>query len=225
MDRPDLQGRCRLNRVRLPRWRALPACQSLFRQDRHAAATGCRIWWAIRQIGDRFEFGVLATPKDPKTGIRAFDLIEKTTEARYSIRSTDRGTAELAVEYHVGHDHRSGSGICDRGNHLPSLQPGLATKRTSSNHLRQQRANPNGTRDVRTYASHVLRTVGRGATGAFTSEFDKAYTGEVPARDALAAACAAVDKVLVDYADEIKPWPYDFGFPLEGMTRANSEWF
>jgi len=177
----------------------------------------------MRQIGDRFVASVMPTPKDPETGLRTTQEINDGHAV--FVEAGERGTATYAVEYIM-------EAIGDFGQEIVvNTAPCFPTNKKWAHSEEMLEPPPLNRGQIltnsETYEPMPLMWCEHWgeANRAFRAEYDKAWTGEIPARECLAAACQAFDAALAPYKNEIKPWPYDFGFPLEGLSRANSEYY
>jgi len=176
----------------------------------------------MRQIGDRFVASVMPTPKDPETGLRCFQ--QNNDGNGVFVLAAERGTAELAVEYIM-------EMIGDWGQEFVAREAPCfpCSKKWAHSDLFLEPPPLNKEQVLinrETYEPIPMMWFEHWgeAMRAFRSEKDKAFTGEVPAKEAYFAGCEAVEKVLAEYKGEIEPWQFDFGFPLEGLDRANSKW-
>lgn len=176
-----------------------------------------------RQIGDRFEWSVMPTPKDPVTGIQTFQMNNDGNGVFY--KAADRGTARYAVEYimlMLGDEMQE---------FVARNAPSFPVNKKWANSEAFLAPPPlNKTQVLRNRDTYepipmMWHDHWGEANRAFRSEYDKAWTGEVPAKEALFAGCEAAAAVLERYKDEIVPWQFDWGFPLEGLSRKTSVWF
>lgn len=162
-----------------------------------------------RDIGDRFEWGCMPTPKDPSTGMAAN---RELTEPWFVTRVTlDRGHFEQAANLatylvsDVGEELllQTGAFIPGKKGWLEDptfLEPMPYNKEQIKENL------DNNLRIPQMY----FEGWGEWFTAYWNQHMTTAWTDEIPPAEAVNRACDAADAVLANYPEA--PWPYDYGF-------------
>lgn len=162
-----------------------------------------------RDVADRFEWGVMPTPKDPDTGVASnFELTEPWFVAQDTL---DRGTFEQACKL-------AAILVSDTGQELliqtGAFMPGKKGWLDDPTFLEPM---PYNKEQIKKNLETNLRMPQMYFTqwaewfnAYYTQTLTAAWTGESPAAETLHNACAAGDAVLAKYTPE--PWPYDYGF-------------
>jgi multiple sugar transport system substrate-binding protein len=149
-------------------------------------------------IQDRFEWAIMPTPKSNSTGRRGFNAsIEPVSIAE---ESKKRGTFEVAVQYYMSWlDDEMQVWMAKNRPHLPMKKAALNTP----DHLSAPPFNREQlVKNILDKTEHQMNYAYFKGWGewqlAVHREVSKAYTGEVPPKQALAAGCKAGDTVLAN---------------------------
>lgn len=153
------------------------------------------VGFILQRVGNRFEFDIMPTPQAPKTGktVQVWNDQPHFVTSGAAKRRVVEQAAELAL--FMGGEFVQGQIAVFRGSipTLKQLQTGEAYLKPPPKNMIQVSKNLSMP-DMR--PAPYIHKVGHEFKEAYRKQIEKAFTGEVPAADALRAAAADADKVL-----------------------------